>query len=314
MIKSEENKITYLQKYQEDTRKTLKVLEEMKDNPELFNNFNEMLAEAVGRSVDLENAEFFEENFKYLTEKFLTVSKNFPEKFQDAYWRSVALTYRNYRLEFIGLPFVVEKEVERFIGKGDLESFLKCVGKDSVWDYYSFLREIFQPELDGKIPDVMPMFALQNFFDSFEEYAFVLDNNKKEFSWFENDLGDVKSGNFLPPHSQIVLTLKTIINCYQVDENFYLWSKLFKFIIKSVDLLLKDDDESCCWLPPKELSDAMSRQLSEEVTMCLDNLDEDFNIEVYIASGTLPLYPELLKFVEDKYYIPDDVLEKVKKD
>ena len=159
---------------------------------------------------------------------------------------------------------------------------------------------------------------LASFFDSFEEYAFVLDNNKKEFSWLENDPDDDEFCNFIPPQSQIVLILKMIINCYQVDEIFYLWSKLFKFIIRSVDLLLKDDggdnDYSDYWLPPKELSDAMSRQLSEEVTMCLDNLDEDFNIEVYIASGTLPLYPELLKFVEDRYYIPDDVLEKVKKD
>ena len=313
MINSEEKKLTYLQKYQEDTRKTLKVLEEMEDNPKLLNNFNEMLSETVKRSFDLEIAEFAEENVKYLTEKLLTISKNFPEKFQDAYWNSVALVYRNYRLEFISLPFVVEKEIESFIGKSNLESFLECVEKESVWDYYSFLLDIFQPERVGKKNRVV-LSILASFFDSFDEYAFVLDNNKKEFSWLENDPDDDEFCNFIPPQSQIVLILKTIINSYQVDENFYLWSKLFRFIIKSLDLLLKDDKESCYWLPPKELSDVMSHQLSEEVTMCLDNLDEDFNIEVYIASGTLPLYPELLKFVEDRYYIPDDVLEKVKKD
>lgn len=312
MINSEEKKLTYLQKYQEDTRKTLKVLEEMKDDPELFNNFNEMLAEAVRRTFELEIAEFVEENIKYLTGKLLTISKNFPEKFQDAYWNSVALIYRNYRLEFIGLPFVVEKEIESFIGKSNIESFLECVEKKSVWDYYSFLRDIFQPERVGRKLDVM--FVLTSFFDSFEEYGFVLDNKNKKFSWFEKDPDNDMFGIFLPPNSQCVLSLKTIVNCYQIDENFYLWSKLFKFVIRSLDLLLKDDEGSFCWLPPKELSDVMSHQLSEEVTMCLDNLDEDFNIEVYIASGTLPLYPELLKFVEDRYYIPDDVLEKVKKD
>lgn len=314
MINSEEKKLTYLQKYQEDTRKTLEVLEEMENNPKLFNNFNEMLSEALGRSFDLEIAEFAEENVKYLTGKLLKVSENFPEKFQDAYWNSVALVYRNYRLEFIGLPLVVEKEIESFIGKSNLESFLECVEKESVWDYYCFLRDIFQPKRKGKIPDVMSMSVLESFFNSFEELNFVLDNKTKEFSWFDEDPEDDEFSNFLPPHSQNVLSLKTIINCYQVDENFYLWSKLFKFVIRSVDILLKDDKESCYWIPPKELSDAMSHQLSEEVTMCLDNLDEDFNIEVYIASGTLPLYPELLKFVEDRYYIPDDVLEKVKKD
>lgn len=50
-----------------------------------------MLSETVERSVDLEIAESSKENVKYLPENLLKVSENFPEKFQDAYWNSVAL-------------------------------------------------------------------------------------------------------------------------------------------------------------------------------------------------------------------------------
>ena len=234
MIKSEEKQFTYLQKYQQDTRKTLKVLEEMEGNPKLFNNFNEMLSETVERSCDLQIVGVDEDGIKRFTQKLLEVSESFPEQFQDAFWNSVALVFRNYPLEFIGLPFFAEKEIERFVGKDNLESFLDCVEKDSVGDYHSFLLDIFQSERGAWDFGCDVVVILKDLFKSLKEYLFVLNNTKKEFSWFEDvDVSDYKEGNFLPPNSQIILSLKTIINCYQVDEIFYLWAKLFKFVIKS---------------------------------------------------------------------------------